>query len=257
MPKRYIGENLRTIKDVIDYANDAAQPAVLLTLDFRKAFDSLNWEFIFRALREFGFGDTFIEGIRATFQNIQSCTTNSGLTSNYFSPRRGVRQGCCVAPYLFVAAMEILSIQIRQNPHIKGISVGEGSVRITLFADDLTAFVPDIKAAEALLGTVEEFGSFSGLLINRDKSQILPVGPGQLPLLDTGGRKSQNPRFVVFFHSQPTEHYEWNYKDTLARMRCSICNSWRNRNLYRHHFPYGLHAAIRSFQLNLTCKSST
>lgn len=57
LPKRYIGENLRTIQDVIDFTDASSTPAFLLALDFYKAFDSIRWAFLFRALQEFGFGE--------------------------------------------------------------------------------------------------------------------------------------------------------------------------------------------------------
>lgn len=83
---RFIGENLRAIQDVIDFSRATSTPALLLALDFCKAFDSLSWQFILRAFREFGFGDNFVSSIKTIFTNIQSAVTNSGFTSDYFSP---------------------------------------------------------------------------------------------------------------------------------------------------------------------------
>lgn len=89
-----------------------------------------------------------------------------------------------MAPYLFVVAVEILRILIRQNPSIRGISIGEGSVCISQFADDLTAFVPDHPSAQALLDSVGSFGLYSGLNIYRTKSQLLLLGPQPTKELD-------------------------------------------------------------------------
>lgn len=46
MPKRSIGGNLRVIQDIIDYTETSLQSALLLALDLRKAFDSIDWNFI-------------------------------------------------------------------------------------------------------------------------------------------------------------------------------------------------------------------
>lgn len=105
---------------------------------------------------------------------------------------------------------------------------------ITQFADDLTAFVPDHEAAASLLQTVEHFGLFSGLRINRNKSQMLRLGPetettsDSLPLTMVKKVKILGLWFAA--HRTSTDHYEWNYKGILARMR-TICSSWHNRNL--------------------------
>lgn len=71
LPGRFIGENLRTIQDVIDCVNSRSESALLIALDFRKAFDNVRWEFVYRAFREFGFGQNFIDGLKTIFSNIE------------------------------------------------------------------------------------------------------------------------------------------------------------------------------------------
>lgn len=230
LPKRYIGENLRTIQDVIDYTWESSTPALLLALDFRKAFDSVRWDFITRAFREFGFGTNFVDGIETIFRNIESCTANSGFTSEYFSPERGVRQGCCVSPYLFLLAVEVLGIQIRQTPAIKGVSVGDYEVKLSQFADDMTAFVLGKNSITAFMRIIDEFGSVSGLKINRDKSQVLCLGPPMTDIYpDLDLKVTDRTKILgVWFspHRSSHDHYEWNYKDMLSKMR-STCHNWR------------------------------
>ena len=46
MKERYIGENLRLISDVVEYTKNEDLTGVLVSLDFRKAFDTLEWPFI-------------------------------------------------------------------------------------------------------------------------------------------------------------------------------------------------------------------
>ena len=48
---RYIGENIRLISDIMDYASLQNLPGILTSLDFRKAFDSIEWPFIMKTLR--------------------------------------------------------------------------------------------------------------------------------------------------------------------------------------------------------------
>ena len=55
MKGRLIGENIRLIDGIIQYATQYNVPGFLLFKDFEKAFDSLEWPFIFDTLRFFGF----------------------------------------------------------------------------------------------------------------------------------------------------------------------------------------------------------
>ena len=57
---RFIGFNIRQIQDIIDYADELDSEGAILFLDFRKAFGTVDWNFMFEVLTSFGFGDSFI-----------------------------------------------------------------------------------------------------------------------------------------------------------------------------------------------------
>ena len=50
MKGRYIGENVRILYDVLLYTERGNIPGLLLTIDFEKAFDSVAWSFVQKAL---------------------------------------------------------------------------------------------------------------------------------------------------------------------------------------------------------------
>ena len=60
----FIGENIRLIDCVIQYATEKNIPGLLLFIDFQKAFDSLAWTFILSTLRSFGFGTSLINWVK-------------------------------------------------------------------------------------------------------------------------------------------------------------------------------------------------
>ena len=57
---RPIFDGVRTINDVIDFTKLKGFNGILTAIDFEKAFDSLNWNFLFQSLATFGFGESFI-----------------------------------------------------------------------------------------------------------------------------------------------------------------------------------------------------
>ncbi len=56
---RYIGSNIRLIEDIILFTKTHNLPGIILNIDFEKAFDSINWNFIDRTLEAFNFGEIF------------------------------------------------------------------------------------------------------------------------------------------------------------------------------------------------------
>jgi len=152
-PGRNINENKRSILDVMDHTKAKKLPGILLFIDFEKAFDSLEWTLLERCLNQFGFGPDFIRLVNVfsfEYKNIQNCIINNGFCSHYFKIKHGVRQGDPLSPYLFVTAIEILAIAIRNQDDIKGIKINYFETKMLQFADDTTVVLSDLDSARAL-----------------------------------------------------------------------------------------------------------
>ena len=66
-----------------------------------------------------------------------------------FPLRSGIRQGCLLSPLLFNIVLEVLATAIRQEKETKGIQIGNGEVKLSLFADDIIVhFVHQQKKSE-------------------------------------------------------------------------------------------------------------
>ena len=61
--KRFISESGRVISDTLSVTNNLKTKIYLVTMDIEKAFDSLDHSFLISVLKQFGFGDYFIDWI--------------------------------------------------------------------------------------------------------------------------------------------------------------------------------------------------
>ena len=66
-------------------------PGTLINIDFEKAVDSLNWNFLIAVLEKYNFGPSLIKWIEVFYTNVSSCTINNGFTSKSFRVKRIVK----------------------------------------------------------------------------------------------------------------------------------------------------------------------
>ena len=70
---RFINESGRLISDIIETCDKEGISGYLMTIDFQKAFDSLNHTFLLATLKKYGFGDDFIDWVKILLKDSESC----------------------------------------------------------------------------------------------------------------------------------------------------------------------------------------
>ena len=208
-------------------------PGILVSLDFRKAFDSLEWSFMMKALDIFNFGTSIKRWISTFYTNIESAGDKQSFMTNWLRPSRGVRQGCPLSPYLFVLSTEVLSSKIRQEPSLTGIKIFGHEIKLSQFADDMNLFCGDLISVENALKTVEDFGRLAGLKLNIKKSKAIWLGkweknksyPLQLKWL-------QSPVRLLGIHVSYDEkgNNELNFNLKIRKLQTNL-DMWRSRDL--------------------------
>ncbi len=230
---RFIGDNIRLLEDLSTYTNLLNIPGIIISIDFEKAFDSVNWNFLFKCLKTFNFGNKFINYIQTMYTNIESTVINNGKTSKYFKLQRGVRQGCPLSAYLFILTIEVLAIKIRDNKNIKGIKIGQDEIKISLLADDITLLLNDNKSINITLSTLNNFHQCAGLKINIDKTFAKYIGKlKDSDYFPHGLSWIKTPIYTLGIHIVESEedNYILNFKQKINNLK-TILNIWKQRNL--------------------------
>ncbi|XP_020253791.1 uncharacterized protein LOC109830842 [Asparagus officinalis] len=168
--------------EMIHYCSKRRKEVAMFKIDFSKAFDSINWNFLIGLLKARGFGSKWCNWIYHIVSSSSCSVKVNGLPSKFFSCKRGLKQGDPLSPMLFNIAVDALNKMIHNNVEDGllsnlGIKLPLNQLRILQFADDTLLFVrssyKDISVLKTILYIFEEV---SGLGINYSKSSIVYFG---------------------------------------------------------------------------------
>jgi len=231
---RFIGEGIRTIDETMHYTKMKNIEAYAVAIDFEKAFDSVDWNYMWEALEAYNIPQSFIDMIKLIYNDIESCVANNGTSTRYFKIGRGVRQGDPIAAYLFTLVIELLAIEIRENDRIRGIQINSTTIKLSMYADDMTGLVIGIKSIIELMETIQKFKIYSGLGVNDDKTEIMPLGSAidKIEQLKTLGYKIVTElkiTGVVFTYDEKVSTRR-NFDVILQSMK-KMFDMWKQRNM--------------------------
>ena len=172
-----IGSCIINLINLIRHTMKQKQSALILLIDFRKAFDSLSHTFIQNTLTTLGFGPDIITWISTFLKNRESQILLGGHLTECINLEQGVPQGDVISPYLFILMVEILLIKITSTKNITGITYAKQESRAETFADDTTLFMERNEAnLRNATKYIQHFHKISGLACNIDKTNVIPIG---------------------------------------------------------------------------------
>jgi hypothetical protein len=118
---RLVTESLRSILCMKDHCVDEKVGAVLISLDAKKAFDSVSRQFIETILKNYGFGPQFINCFKTLYSKISAKILINGHLSDNFDIKRGQKQGDTLNCALFILGIYPLIRNLNGDPIIKSM----------------------------------------------------------------------------------------------------------------------------------------
>ena len=163
---------------------NSPDPVMAFSLDAEKAFDRVEWGFLFSTLNKFGFRPSFLAWVKLLYMDPMASVWCNGILSSPFHLCRGTKQGCPLSPLIFAIALEPLAIAIRNNVNIKGAIAGHQEHKLFLYADDILLVSRNPQIAVPIIGSlIDNFSKISGYKINWTKSEVMPISNTSTELL--------------------------------------------------------------------------
>ena len=182
----------RQILDAVLIANDAIDSVfknnendIFCKLDIEKAYDNVDWYFLLTVMQKMGFGEKWIGWIKWYISTASFSVLVNGTLTGFFQSSKGLRQGDPFSPYLFVIAMEVFSSLLKRvvdggfmsSCRVQGRSEEGVQISHLLFTDDTLVFCQASQDHLTYLSwLLIWFEAVSGLRINLEKNELIPVG---------------------------------------------------------------------------------
>ncbi|XP_073051339.1 uncharacterized protein [Primulina eburnea] len=198
VPGRMISDNILLAQEL---THSIALPTrggnVILKLDMAKAYDRVQWHFLFDVLRHFGFSERVLALVSACISHCHFSVNINGSLSGFFGSTRGLRQGDPLSPLLFVLGAEYLSRGLDrlylQHPTLRYRSDCDILISHLAYADDVIIFASGgTRGMQRLVDFLHHYENCSGQRVNAAKSSLI------LPPRCSGRLRSQLLRITGF-----------------------------------------------------------
>ena len=177
---RLINDNIRSMLGSIEIANNEDNVnGLTVSLDAKKAFDSVHHKYIERCLEKCGCS-SFLPIFRILYSDLSTNIIIKGKIVPGFKIKRGVKQGDGLSCILFVLCMEPLILYLNAHGNITPLAFRdlENDLPKTYgYADDINCVIDDREQTlQCVFNEYEKLTHNSGLELNADKTEIFRLG---------------------------------------------------------------------------------
>jgi ribonuclease HI len=156
-----------------------------LFYDIAQAYDSVQRDVLLRAMRRLRMPASFVELVSDSLTGLTSCVRTAYGVSRHFDVQRSLRQGCPLAPLLFVVLMDALHDGLERNP-FTGKQAGlelklmPNASKLQMaslgYADDTNVLASSLANLRILNDWMHYFLRFNALRLNHSKCELVGRG---------------------------------------------------------------------------------
>jgi hypothetical protein len=240
-------DNIRSNFFVRNQCRKAGLDGLLVSLDAKKAFDSVSHQYIIETLKAYGVGDKFQTYFKTLYTDITVRVLVNGFFSESIKVERGVKQGDALSCSLFILCMDPLIRNINNNKRIKEIDIVgklsgcKANYKASGYADDIAIICHnDPISIQEIFSEYNRLTNLSGLELNPDKTEILRLGKCENIALEFVIRYNNERHKIstvnevkicgLYFCTDPNKEYDYNINSKIEKFEVQL-KRWMCRNL--------------------------
>ncbi|PZR02946.1 MAG: hypothetical protein DI539_27135, partial [Flavobacterium psychrophilum] len=163
-------DHIMSLNLLFEKAREWKLPIYATFIDFQKAFDTVQFEAIWAALRHYKLDDCTIRMIQQLYVAGKSSVVVGNSLAPY-STQRGVRQGDSLSPLLFIITLQYALDQLKWDSF--GIKIGTKRLQYLAYADDIVLLSSNKQELQQMLNELATVCAKAGLQINVAKTKAM------------------------------------------------------------------------------------
>ena len=172
-------DHVLTLKNVVKkYVTIGKQKLYVCFVDFEKAFDSVWHKGLFKKLQNYGIYGKSLNLIIDLYAKTKCSIKSNTHITDFFSYKKGVRQGCPLSPLLFNLFINDLVDIINKNSMSNVNLNTSNKMNILLYADDLVLMAESKEGLQSQIDTLQDYCQKWKLKINTNKTKTMVFNRG-------------------------------------------------------------------------------
>ena len=167
-------DNVFTLHAIIQRYLSRHKKMYVCFVDYRKAFDSVNRDVLWKVLSTYGINGRLLQMLKAIYSDVICCVKGNEGYSDSFACGKGLKQGCKMSPVIFSLLVNyVAKYVIRNGKHGVQLMPDVATVYLLLFADDIALMSDTVVGLQNQVNNLKQASDVIGLEVNVQKTKIV------------------------------------------------------------------------------------
>ena len=228
-------QQILTLRPLVEKAKRQGKKIFSCFIDLQKTFDTIKHKIIWAALKSYGVETKMVTLLQKIYESGQSAVRIGKENEEWFRTDVGTRQGDPMSPLLFIAYLDRVMYQVRQNTC--GINIGGISINNLRFAHDIDLLDEYIRSLRSQIEQTKNAAEQAGLVLNTNRTKIMVFGERNVDdRIQVAGETIENVERIEYLGSLLT--WDNNCSEEIKRrigkatgVLASLKHIWNSRKL--------------------------
>ena len=231
-------DHIASLRIIVEQSLEWQSSLYMNFIDFKKAFDMVDREVLWKILRYYGLPIKIVNIIRSLYTNTRCRVIHNSDLTESFEVKTGVRQGCLLSPLLFSLVIDWVMKSAMSPP--RGIQWNIMQKLEDLdFADDICLLSHTRQHMQEKTTKLQEIAGLTGLEINTHKTKTMRIEAKQTTSISLNGQPIEEVDKFTYLGSciSRTGGTKEDIEVRINKARyafISLKNIWRDSNIRTH-----------------------